>query len=125
VDYWSPQRAAWETALQQHEQQAERVLDELHAAFALPEVEYITDLLPELVGIIGEFLSTDSRPAEYVSIHALPKAAHQQQQQQQLQQQQQSSAPVAAHSSSSISSAPSSAAKAQERELMTSMDDSE
>jgi hypothetical protein len=43
------------------------------AAFALPEVERATDLLPELVGLIGQFLSENSRPSDYVSIHALPK----------------------------------------------------
>jgi hypothetical protein len=93
VGHWTPQRSAWEIALQKHEQQAQRSLDELHTAFALPELERATGLLPELVGIIGEFLSADSRPAEYVSIHALPKAAHQQQQQPQP------NAFIAAHSS--------------------------
>jgi hypothetical protein len=47
--------------------------DDVHAVFVLPEVERLTDLLPELVGIIGEFLSECTNPAEYVSIHALPK----------------------------------------------------
>jgi hypothetical protein len=78
-------QSSWEMTcqlLQEEEQHAQRILDELHAGFALPEVERATDLLPELVGLIGEFLSIDSHLAEYVSIHALPKAAHQQQQQQ-------------------------------------------
>jgi hypothetical protein len=48
-------------------------LDFVHAVFALPEVERTTDLLPELVGIVGEFLSIDAKPSDYVSIHALPK----------------------------------------------------
>jgi hypothetical protein len=56
-------------------QAAQNLLDAVHAVFALPEVERTTDLLPELVGIVGEFLSTDAKPAEYVSIYALPKVS--------------------------------------------------
>ena len=56
-------------------QQAQHHLDAVHAVFALPEVERTTDLLPELIGIVGEFLSIDTIPSRYVSIHALPKAS--------------------------------------------------
>jgi hypothetical protein len=55
----------------------QRLVDAVHTVFALPEVERTTDLLPELIGLIGEFLSIDANPAEYVSIHALPKPSHQ------------------------------------------------
>jgi hypothetical protein len=48
-------------------------LDAVHAVFALPEVERTTDLPPELIGLIGEFLSADANPADYVSIYALPQ----------------------------------------------------
>jgi len=50
-------------------------LDAVHAVFALPEVERTTDLLPEIIGIVGAFLSANAKPAEYVSIHALLKQA--------------------------------------------------
>jgi hypothetical protein len=79
----------------QHDKEGQRILDELHAAFALPEVERATELLPELVGLIGEFLSADSHLTKYVSIHALPNATQQGQQQQQ----QQSSASTSAAAS--------------------------
>jgi putative hemolysin len=52
---------------------AQNLLDAVHAVFALPKVERTTDLLPELVGIVGEFLSTATKAKEYVSIHALPR----------------------------------------------------
>ena len=52
-------------------------LDAVHAVFALPEVKRATDLLPELVGIIEEFLSPHFYASEYVSIHAQPKPKHQ------------------------------------------------
>jgi hypothetical protein len=50
-------------------------LDAVHAVFALPEVERAADLPPELVGLIGAFLSANAKPADYVSIHALPKVS--------------------------------------------------
>jgi hypothetical protein len=45
-------------------------IDHLHATFALPDVERATDLLPELVDIVGQFLSADMKPGQYTSIHA-------------------------------------------------------
>jgi len=81
----------------QHDEEGQRILEELHAAFALPEVERATELLPEIVGLVGQFLSANSRPDKYVSIHALANATQQGQQQQQ----QRSSASTSAASSAS------------------------
>jgi hypothetical protein len=49
------------------------MLGDVHTVFALPEVERTTDLLPELVGLIGNFFSPGDESALYVSIYALPK----------------------------------------------------
>jgi hypothetical protein len=57
-------------------QEAQDLLGAAHAVFALPEVERATDLLPELVGLVGEFLAP-LHQSGYVSIHALPKQLQQ------------------------------------------------
>ena len=53
------------------------VIDQLqwHPAFALPEVERATDLLPELIDIVGQFLSAEMKPGQDTSIHAQAHAA--------------------------------------------------
>jgi hypothetical protein len=56
--------------LLRHEEEGQRILDHLFATFALPDVERATDLLPEIVALIGQFLAADSQPSEYISIHA-------------------------------------------------------
>jgi hypothetical protein len=53
------------------------VIDQLqcHSTFALPDVERVTDLLPELIDIVGQFLSADMKPGQYTSIHTQTAAA--------------------------------------------------
>jgi hypothetical protein len=56
--------------LQPQIDEGQRIIEELQASWARWEVERATDLLPELVGIIGGFLSDAVEPASYVSIYA-------------------------------------------------------
>jgi hypothetical protein len=55
---------------EQHKSHMEDQLDAVHAVFALPEVERATGLLPELVGLIGSFLTERYSPVAYRSIYA-------------------------------------------------------
>jgi hypothetical protein len=50
--------------------EGQRIIEELQASWARWEVERATDLLPELVGIVGAFLSDAVEPASYVSLYA-------------------------------------------------------
>jgi hypothetical protein len=56
--------------LQPQIDERQRITAELQASCARWEVERTTDLLPELVGLVGAFLSDAVEPASYVSLYA-------------------------------------------------------